>query len=62
MKSVVRIQGQGKGKDVGLRARATVPAAESVDSTGAHPSPHPAGPEGRRRGPERSVLGTLVTV
>lgn len=33
MKSVVRIQGQGKVKDVGLRALATVPAAESVDST-----------------------------
>ena len=33
MKSVVRIQGQGKLKDVGLRGLATVPAAESVDST-----------------------------
>ena len=33
MKSVVRIQGQGKVKDVGLRGLATVPAAESVDST-----------------------------
>ena len=32
MKSVVRIQRQGKVKDVGLRALATVPAAESVDS------------------------------
>ena len=54
MKSVVRIQRQGKVKDVGLRALATVPGAESVDSKGgAHPSPHPAGPEGRRRGPER---------
>ena len=33
MKSVVRIQGQGKVKDVGLRGLATVPTAESVDST-----------------------------
>ena len=33
MKSVVRIQGQGKVKDMELRALATVPAAESVDST-----------------------------
>ena len=33
MKSVVRIQRQSKVKDVGLRALAKVPAAESVDST-----------------------------
>ena len=33
MKSVVRIQGQGKLKDVGLRGLTTVPAGDSVDST-----------------------------
>lgn len=33
MKSGVRIQGQGKVKGVGLRAPATVPAAERVDAT-----------------------------
>lgn len=33
MKSVVRVTGQGKMKDVGLRGVATVPAAEDVDST-----------------------------
>lgn len=33
MKRVVRIQGQGKLKDVGLRGLATLPAAERVDST-----------------------------
>jgi transposase-like protein len=33
MKSVVRIHGQGKVKDVGLRGLATVPGAESVDAT-----------------------------
>lgn len=32
MKRVVRIQGQGKIKDVGLRGLSTVPAAESVDA------------------------------
>lgn len=32
MKSVVRIQGQGKVKDVGLQGLASVPAAESVDA------------------------------
>ena len=33
MKSVVRIQGQGKVKDVGLRGLATLPVPESVDTT-----------------------------
>jgi hypothetical protein len=33
MTSVVRIQRQGKVKDVGLRGLASVPAAEDVDST-----------------------------
>ena len=33
MKSVFRIQGQGKVKDVGLRGLASVPVADSVDST-----------------------------
>jgi len=33
MTSVVRMQGQGKGKDVGLRGLATVPGAESVAAT-----------------------------
>jgi len=33
MKSVVRTQGQGKVKDVGLRGLATLPVPESVDST-----------------------------
>jgi hypothetical protein len=32
MKSVVRIESEGKVKDVGLRELATVPAAEDVDS------------------------------
>ena len=32
MKSVIRIQAQGKVKDVGLRGLSTVPAAESVDA------------------------------
>src|SRR3972149_2248687 len=32
MKRVVRIQAQGKVKDVGLRGLSTVPAAESVDA------------------------------
>jgi hypothetical protein len=33
MKSVCRIHGQGKAKDVGLRGLATGPAAERVDRT-----------------------------
>jgi hypothetical protein len=33
MKRVVRIQGQGKLKDVCCRGLATVPAVERVDST-----------------------------
>jgi hypothetical protein len=33
MKSVFRIQGQGKVKDVGRRGLATLPVPESVDST-----------------------------
>jgi len=33
MKRVVRVSGQGKVKDVGLRGLATVPTAEDVDST-----------------------------
>ena len=33
MKSVVRIQGQGKVKDVGLRGLPTLPVPESVDTT-----------------------------
>ena len=37
MKKVLRIQGQGKVKDVGLRELATMPAAENVDS----PAPFP---------------------
>ncbi len=32
MKRVLRIEGQGKVKDVGLRELATMPAAENVDS------------------------------
>lgn len=32
MKSVVRLQSEGKAKDVGLRGLSTVPAAESVDA------------------------------
>lgn len=33
MKSVVRIQGQGKAKDVGLLGLAAMPAAEQVNTT-----------------------------
>jgi len=33
MKRVVRIRGQGKGKDMGRRGLATGPGAESVDAT-----------------------------
>ncbi len=43
MKSGVRIQGQGKVKGVGLRAPATVPAAERVDATVALKGKSPVG-------------------
>jgi hypothetical protein len=43
MKSGVRIQGHGKVKGVGLRAPATVPAAERMDATVALKGKSPVG-------------------